>query len=296
MAYNQFSCDASGAVTGWSNNCSVRIGALAKPFITEYDFEFATETAAKDPTQWASDIIAGNIYPLPLIEEMDNNSEGATLFTSSITGVQKVVKKGKTSETVRIEFDPCLHKRLQSFDGKKARLIWVDTNNNVIGTSADGVKFKGLAVESFDLQNWTSSDGSNLSFTPFSYTYESNQERENEITTFEADFAIKSLNGVQPATLTEVSSTATDIVVTVAGSCDGVAITKLTTDDFIFVEADGTEEVISGVVEDTLTPGKYTVSATAFVTGALHLYNQTDNVYVITVGSDYYKGSVAITI
>lgn len=295
MAYNQFTCDASGTITGWSNNCSVRVGAPAKLFIADYDHEFATETAANDPTQWASDIIAGKIHPLPLIEEYEDNSEGATKFTG-ITGAQKVVKKGKISETYRIELDPCLHVRLQGLNGKKARIYMVDVNNNHIGTTPDKIKYKGRSIESFDIENIKLSDGSNLSFTQFSFSYDSNLESNKELAIFEADFNIKELNGIQPATLTEVSSSATDIVVTVAGACDGVAITGLTTNDFAFIEASGTEETINTIVEDPLIPGKYTLSATAFVTGALHLYNQTDNVYVITVGSDYYKGLLAVTI
>ena len=293
MAYNQFTCDSSGAITGWGENCSPDISAYAKVFLTDYDFTFTTQTLANTLSQWQSDISDKNIYPLPMVSEMDNNSEGATKYTSPITGAQIVTRKGKQAETYRMVFDPCLNNRLQAFDGKKCRMILVDNNDNVIGTTPDGTIFKGFAIERFDMENWITSDGTNPAFIQFSVSYEYNSEREAELATFKAGFNIKSLNGIIPASLTEVgTSNATTVIVDVVTACDGVGISGLEVGDFIFLQdSDGLEETINTATESTTIPGRYTLAATAFETGTVNLRD------VVNVGSSYYQGTaIAITI
>lgn len=294
MAYNQFTCDATGAITGWSNNCDTDISATAKLFITDYDFQFDTEADAKSSTAWANAIIAKQIYPLPEVAETDDNSEDDVYWTSGVTSNQRKVRQGKSIQKHRIIFDPCLHKRLQYFNGRSVRIIQVDNNNNVIGTSSDGTIFQGLAVSTFNVDKWMASTGDTPAFTPIHIAYESTDEREKYIAVYKPEFNIKALNGVIPATLSVVGTpTSTELVVDVVGACDAVGVSGLLVANFIFLQADGTTEVtISTATESSTIPGRYTLAATAFTTlGTINLDG------VVTVGNEYYQGTaVTVTI
>lgn len=290
--FNQFTCTANGEITGISENCNKVIAPTAKLLLTTYDFEIASVTLANTKSTYTDGIEAETVFPLPLIEQTDNNSEEPVYFTSDITGKQTKVRESKQNHTHRIMFNPCLHKRLKNgFDGATMRVIEVDNNELLIGTSPDNTKFIGQEVL-VSVDDWIPAAGDTPAFTPIRLNYNVNEERQREIATVESDFGALELNGVQPATLTEVgTSNATTIVVDVKTSCDGVGVSGLLVADFIFLEADGTtEESISTAVEDSNIAGRYTLSATAFTTGGT--VNLRD---VVNVGEAYYKGT-AITI
>ena len=290
--YNQLTCTSADVITGVSNDCQWDVGAPAKLILEDIDHSFATITAAKDESGWGTAIQAKTILPLPLIEEFDDNSEEDTYYTSPITAIDRFVREGKTKFKFRIAYDPCLYKRLRGLNGSKQRLIIADINNNVIGTSPDDTVFQGVELATIQVEKWVHSSGDAPSFIPIHMVIKSNVERNDKVAMFNVDWDIMGLNGVQPATLTVVSTSATDIVVDVATSCDGVAISGITElTDFIFLESDGTtEEAVTGVAEDSSISGRYTVSGAAFTTGGTLNLNG-----VIDVGTEYYQ-STAIDI
>jgi len=292
MSYNQFSCSSADVITGITPGCDIQIGAPEKLFFTNVDFQFDTETLAKTESQWGIDIAAQDILPSPLVEEFDDNSEDDTYYVSPITSLATFIREGKADFTFRFKYDPCLDKRLRGLNGQQKRLIWVDASNNVVGTSPDDTVFKGIISGTLRVQKWKMSTGDNISFTEIRFAAESNYERSDQVAAYKADFNIKGLNGIQPATLTEVSSSATEIVVDVTTSCGGIAIEGLTDSDFVFYEGSTTtEEAITGAVESATIPGRYTLSGAAFVTGTLNLRD------VVTLSGSYYKGTaLAITI
>jgi hypothetical protein len=287
--YNQFTCDETGAITGWSANCSVDLAAVVKGFITDADFEFTTELLAKSATQWGTDIAAKSIYPLPIFDEMDDNSEAPVEYTSPITSNKRVIRPGKGSYVYRIPYDPCLHTRLRKFNGKDIRFIEVDNNNNVIGTTSDGVVFKGLEAYIY-VGEKVASTGDVPAFTPITLTYLSTLERDDQPAVFNVDWNIKGLNGVQPATVaTSGTPSALEVIVDISQSCDGTAIAGLVVADFIFLQdSDGLEETISTATESPTIPGRYTLDGAAFETGTINLRD------VVTVGTAYYQGTAAV--
>ncbi|WBC28465.1 hypothetical protein RPMD05_79 [Rhodobacteraceae phage LS06-2018-MD05] len=293
--FNQFpNCGNNTNVTGVS--CDADIGAPSKPFVTKIDFEYATYASATTEADHITAIKAENEFPFPFIKEFDNNSEEDTKYTSPIDSVQITTRRGKTVHQFKFVFNPDLNNRLQAFNNAIMRYYYVDVNNNFVGTSDDGTVFKGFK-SLISVKQWMDSDGSNPAFTVVEFSMLDSYEREEQVAAFPATFNAKGLDGAIPATLTVSTTTlptATDIVVSVA-DYNGNAITGLTDNEFRYMEADGiTEEVISGVVESTETSGEYTISASAFTTlGNINLYDQTNSVDVITVGSFYYKGTAA---
>jgi hypothetical protein len=290
--FNQFTCTANGEITGISENCNKVIAPTAKLLLTTYDFEIASADLANTKATYTTAIEAETMFPLPLIEQTDNNSEEPVYFTSDITGKQTKVRESKQNHTHRIMFNACLHKRLKNgFDGATMRVIEVDNNEVLIGTTPDNIKFIGQEVL-VSVDDWVPAAGDTPAFTPIRLNFNVNEERQRNIATVESDFGALELNGVQPATLATVGTpNATTIVVDVKTACDGVGINGLLVGDFIFLESDGiTEEVISTATPDGTIDGRYTLSATAFTNdGNLNLRD------VVNVGEAYYKGT-AITI
>lgn len=289
---NQFpNCGENVAVTGVS--CDANILTPAKPFVTKLDFEYATYAAATDEDTHKSGITAENVFPFPEIEEFADNSEEDTSNTSTISGVKRLVRRGKTVHQYSYVFNPDLNNRLQTFNNRTMRYYYADVANNMIATSPDGTVVKGFEVL-ISVKKWMSSTGDNLSYSIVEFTYLNNDERELNVAAFPATFNLRALEGAIPATLTISSTTpptATDIVVTVTDD-NGNPITGLDENYVRYIEADGvTEEVIATFVA-TSTPGEYTASATAFTTGGtLNLYDQTNSVNVITLGTMFYKGN-----
>ena len=297
MAYNQPTCEETTTITGWSPNCSTGLGVVQRIVFTDSDFEFETEAKADDETQWGEDIVDKNIYPLPDILEIDDNSEAAGTYTSDINGRIIIVKAAKASYLYRFEYEPGLHARLRTFNGKSVRVIEIDTNNNVIGTTPDGVIFKGLDAYIY-VGEKVAATSSTPAFTPVTVSYLSTTERDDKPAVFNVDWNILGLNGVQPVTLTVVGTPiATEIVVDVAGTDDGVAISGIGT-NFRLIAADGTSEItISTSPESTTIPGRYTLTGTAFTTlSNLNIYDQTDGEEkeVLAIGNYYYQGTDAL--
>ena len=286
--YNQFICDETGAITGWSTNCSNDLGVIVKLFLTDSDFEFDTETLAKSATQWGTDIAAKNVYPLPIISEHDDASEPMKEYVAPNTGDKTVITPGKAGYTYRIKYDANLHARLRKFNGKEVRTIEVDANQNVIGTSPDGVVFKGLETYLYVGEKVAATD-SVPAFTPVTVSYLSTFERDDQPAVFNVDWNIKGLNGVQPATVeTSGTPSATEVIVDIATASGGVAIAGLLVADFIFLQdSDGLEETITTATESATIPGRYTLVGTAFETGTVNLRD------VVTVGTAYYQGTAA---
>lgn len=291
--YNAFdNCGTPTAATGVK--CIPDIGAPAKPFLTTVDFEIDTIANAKLMATHTAGIAAQTVFPLPMIDELSDNSEDDERYTAPITKLQRKISKGKTIHQYMFPFDPSLHSRLQAFDGSTMRYYYADMNNNLTGTTPDGTIFKGFEV-TVDLGKWTVSDGGGTpSHTPIIITYINNDERESDVAIVKIDFNIKGLNGVIPANLTVSGTpTATEIIVDVA--VGNSALTGLTLPaEFLFLEADGeTQETVTGVTESTSIPGRYTLTGAAFTTlGTLNLGTPSDP--IVTLGTAYYKGTAII--
>jgi len=291
MAYNSFNkCDGATANTGVA--CTPDLAAPVKPFLTTEGFEYATQTDADTLATVMAGIVAQTVFPLPIIQEMSDNSEEDTKYTSPINSLQRTVRKGKTIHQYAFVYNPALNNRLQALDGSTMRYYYIDNNNNQIGTSPDDVVFKGFECY-VNVDKWKDSDGSNPAFTYVTITFVSNVEREEQAAVFEATYNPKSINGVLPATLSEVgTSNATTVTVNVISKDTGVGISGLVVGDFIFLQdSDGLEETITTAVEDAGIAGKYVLSGAAFETGTVNLRD------VVTIGTQTYEGTaLAITI
>lgn len=292
--YNQFSCSEADLTTGVAPKCDVNIGATEKLIFTTEDFEVDTIVDAKLEATWLAGVAAQTVFPLPLVEESSNESEDDTYYTSPITSLKTFIREGKPGFKYMIKFEPNLHARLRAgMNGKRMRLVQVDSTNNVIGTTPDGVVFKGWVSGTLRVEKWMQSDGSNLSFTVITFVAESALESNDQIAVFQVNWNIKGMNGIQPAALEVVSASATEVVVDVMGAMDGAAIEGLTLPaEFVFTKtSDGTAQTISSVTESLTIPGRYTLAGTGLVSGPLNLDG------VITLAGEYFKGTaVTVTI
>jgi hypothetical protein len=210
-----------------------------------------------------------------------------------LDGIEFYKSSFSSNNSLMIKFNPSLHARLRAgVNGRSMRMYWVDSTKNVVGTSPDGVVFKGWKSGTLRVEKWQPSDGSNLSFTKIKFVAQSTVETEDQIAIFPVDWDIKELNGIIPASLTVVGTpNATALVVDVAASDSGTPIEGLLVGDFTFIEAAGTPETITVCEESATIPGRYTLTAAAFVTGTINLDG------VVTLAGENYKGTAkAVTI
>lgn len=284
--YNQFPCSTAELLSGVSKNCEIQVGVARKLFFTDETFQFATQSAAQDSSAaLVAGIVARTVYPLPYVEEFSNDSEDDTYFTG-LSSVEYFVKEGKHSFTYKIKFEPGLHARLRTgLNGKVKRLLWTDSEKNLVGTSPDDTVMQGWLSGTIRVQKWEPSDGSNIAFTTIKFVAESTVETNDELAIVPITWNINGIEGVQPLQMTQVSGSATEYVVDIAGLDDGVAVEGITSEsDFIYLKADGTtEEALTGVAESATVPGRYTFSAAAFTTGGTFGSRN-----VLTLGNSYY--------
>jgi len=292
MAYNEFICNSENALTGITPGCDFQIGAPEKIFLTKEPFSFSTKTLAETQATWTTGITNQDILPLPLVEEFEDNSEDDTFYVSPITQIATFLRSGKTDMKFMIKFNPALYQQLVKLNGTQMRLIWVDASNTVVGTSPDGAKFQGVVSGTLRVEKWKMSTGDSLAFIPIRFVCESNFERNDKVSAYTVDWNIKGLNGIQPVNLTLVgTANATTIVVDVKSN--GIPVEGLTLPaEFVYYEGTGTTtETITVVAESATIPGRYTLTAVAFITGSINLNG------VITLAGSYYKGTaLAITI
>ncbi|MHA2364721.1 MAG: hypothetical protein ACXAC7_12265 [Candidatus Hodarchaeales archaeon] len=230
---------------------------------------------------------------MPQIDEINDNSEEDSLYTSSITKLQRKVSSGKTIHQYMFPYDPSLHSRLQAFDGKTMRYYYADTNSNVTGTSPDGVIFKGYEVV-VRMEKYTIAADGTPAYTPITITYVSNIEREKQTVIVPSVDGIKALDGIFDANLTVVGTpTAIELIVDV--KCGNTPLTGLTeTTQFLYLQADGvTEEAITVVAESATIPGQYTLTAAAMATGGTINLGTAANP-IVTLGTAYYKGTAVV--
>jgi len=298
MAYNVFTKPNLEVLTGVSVNSDVQIGAPEKMFFTPENFSFANKAAAILQATWTAGIVAQDILPIPFVEEYTDNSEKTTYYVSPITKIATKVREGKFDITFKIKFDPALYIRLRALNGTQMRMLWVDGSNHVVGTSPDGTAVKGILSGTIEVEMWETSTGDNLSFIPVRFVAESSTERNDQVAIFDVAWNIKGLNGVQPVTITPVTSIATLITVDITITDDAVPLEGLTaaTQFSLLKASDGTAQTIATVTPSATIPGRYALAGTGLVTGTLSLANAVTASLTTQVGSQFYKATTPATI
>lgn len=266
--YNQFPCDTSLLPTG-IGGCVSDLTAVVKLFPVKNGVNFATIAEAQEETAWDTLIQNGDMFPFPLLFAVDNADEDSVIETSGVTGLDHKVREGKSKNTYSIITDLCTHRRLRSFDQFSGGYYAVDDNGNVLGTTNDGVTFDPITIGTMNVNKMTAGDGTVGRKTPVYIVDADPTEFNNRGASIKVDWNILGKNGLLPITLSIVGTpTSTEIIVDAVTSCSGSPVSGLEAiSDWVLATA----QTISAATESATVLGRYTLSGTGLVSGALDL-------------------------
>ena len=257
---NAITCMTGLRNTG-SCSCKQILGATLKAFYTTADFEFATKTSAQTAAVWTTAIQNKYVYPLPMVLDVEDNSTEAGIYTGSLG------RKIKASNSIwgeKLLFDVTAfeYTRLFSFNGAKGRLLLVDVNGNVYGTSSDGTKIKGFEIASLEVHPYTVATGQGeIRRSAIAFELADYSEYTSGIVIFAADF-VDELTGLVDVTITSASWTTGGCTFTVTRDCDGSGVTGLVAADLVLVDDAGGSETITSIAPVAGVAGSYTLVAT----------------------------------
>ena len=266
-------------------------------FLTTSDFEFSTFADAGDQDNWLDGVVNKQIFPVHFVEEIEDTTEVVEPYTSP-SGDKKKLRESKRS--FRLKFDLTLdqHKVLRSYSGQNFRLFWYDQNNNILGTSQDGVVFKGMDVGFIDTMNLPMP----VADAPMFSTLDIQLEDASELDDF--GHTLNPLNGTvanrwYPKNIGSTTKVTISQVGTVSGNSftfdvkyestsdtdnDGDAISTrniggldvTTFTNFLFT--DGSSTVTPNTMsEDSSVTGRYTADFTTFTTGTAQILATSSN-------------------
>jgi hypothetical protein len=236
-------------------------------------FSIANEAGALLGATWQTAIQAEQVYPFPIIINEEVNDED-TVNEDLPLGITKI-REGKKDWTFSIQSNPYMDKLLQSHDGLKTGVYFVDNNGNKRGISKDGVTFDPIPVQLFQVQKPMENNGTDTSFKTMIKVViadvRSYIDKAVIILADNMDFDAKEQKGLQPVALTVVgdpSATSLTVKATIAGTQTPVLGLDITASaDFVIKTALGVEVVPSLITEDPSNNGEYTFTAVGLVTG-----------------------------
>lgn len=253
-----------GALCGQASPLQIEAGIyLALP-----DFEFATFSDAVNHAKWLEAIRDEKVFP---VMDLDDREIKDTEDNETVTPTGKTIfnYEGTRARIYKVTLPVSVHQKLRDYSFQKLRVFILDKGNNIMGTSPDGIKFKGFKTSYFRIQkqNWEG----------FITNIQVNFGDVNEWDKFGKYFN-PSWNGSELEALTKVEITPSTVngtthvftaqvsyvdnsETTSAGTVKTVPITGLLAANFNLIKTGGTPTAVDSVVESTAIKGLYTITA-----------------------------------
>ena len=263
MGYNVKACSGDTKRNTGKSACIDTLGAHVKVLLTEPDFEIDTLTNAKNVETWETAIQERKVFPLWDVYGFENQSEDDGVFEST-TGLRRI-PTSQGNYRFEYHFAPPVYNMVGgfSFHGKSMRIVIIDGNGKVIGTSEDGTKFRGFICNRVEVKKIIQAENKDeVARLPMVFDLSTSNEYKEGLATFEADF-MSELSGLHDVDVTLVGSapaTSDDsVVVKVTRSSDDSGIVGLVAPDFQ-VTKDGDAVTIDTAVANTSVAGQYTIT------------------------------------
>lgn len=270
MPYSEL-CAADNALLGLGRgSCGKVLGYDKRFFLTKTTFKFADANAAKVEANWDAGIESQDIFPFPVVEELESANVEATFYETPAGATYKTKKERRKTSFKFIE-NISTHAAMKSYDGQAWNVFFMTEKGYLRGhTAADG-SITGIPLETFwcNAQETATID-SNPEQTPvmldfvdvddWDINYYAVKLTNNFLANKEAPYELYT----NPETATAGATFVFDINV-VTG--DGTAVDGLLLADFELInDADGAVVTIDSVTPDGSIAGKYTVTATSTMT------------------------------
>ena len=255
MAYNDISCVTSLGNTGLAQ-CLDNLEYDARLIFTTDSFEFASEADAQDQTKYEDAINAGTMFPMPIFDEVEPAIED-DVEQELATGITLFVREGKYGGIGRFQLALCNLAKLRTFNEVLGRAFIVTGNGKIYGTSPDGTKFKGFKLSKFHISGLKGSDGSTVRFVELRYQFKNINEMADFPAVPELTWDPLDLLGVVDVTVSVSSSSSSEVVLSLARTCDNEAVTGLVEADFTILDSGSSEQLPANSFADN-GDGTYT--------------------------------------
>lgn len=240
------------------NNFTIPAATAADPVLLKAYMQAALTTTT----------LANRIYQYPIMDLVTDVSE-AKVRVNQASGRTIPVREGLKRFDIEWSLNMCFHRAMFTHRTRTGRWIIVDFNDKYVFTKQTSGVFSGFKLSLFDTDSIRFNTGAAPSVSPaFLELANPNELNQNGYMT-DASFTDE-LNILADATVTQVAGTTTVITVDVKISCDDTPILGLVTADFVVKTAAGaTQTVVAAAV--AATPGRYTLTGTALVTGTVQV-------------------------
>lgn len=261
MNFNRRSCATTLENTGRCD-CQLSEANTVRLFLTTEAFKFATLAGITEAALQAG-IAAKTVFPLWEINEVTDNTPEDGVF-SMPNGMGNIYTTTADGDMVYMMHEGnYLNNKLDSYKGFNGRVLRVDANNVLWGTSPDGTKFEGFRASVRPTRVMVPTSTGEVERRGIRVRYTESSEynaRRYGVETTWAD----TIEGLQDVEVSYVSlnEAKTAISVTVIRDCDGTGVTGLASGDFVLTTDDGTPVVISSVTAGA-TAGAYTLAVSA---------------------------------
>ena len=284
-------CNTTG-YTG-QNFCNPRSN-FGRPTGLIFALDGHTNTAADFllEASWIDDVQAQQVFP---IRKMVNFEETSTeiSFHDYPNGERTKMDDRKYRFTASFDLNECVAKQVEQFAGF-AQGIYLVYGDNIRGRTVDaGVNVVPIRVADVYIET-TMATMDTPEMTMVMVDLVDKRDLVDYKHVREMSWDVEGLDGLTEVTLTEVSASATEIVIDVTADCGGA--TKQISGLGTTPVTDWTVEnstTFTGVTESSTVRGRYTLAGTGFTSGDVNITDpstRSDDVLVIS------SGAVAVTI
>ncbi|UYW02110.1 hypothetical protein K5I29_04205 [Flavobacterium agricola] len=237
-------------------------GLFIKPFLAHPGFSFETFEDAKNKEKWVQAIADKKIIPLFDVEELASANTEDTLFEGRRK--QYVTAKGKKVSTFSSFLSLCSFNALKSYNGKDMQLFEFTEDGAIkaVHTDSKGVKGQGVVLNIGKRLDATADRPPSVLVT---INYKDFNEFEDHGVILYPDFVADDLFGIFDVHLSQVSASATEIIVKASTGCGngGAAVSDLKSADFVVKDASGQVQTVSFAENK----GEYVLTGTDFADG-----------------------------
>ena len=278
------------STTGYTgqNYCN-RNSRFGKPTGLIFATDEHTNTAADFLLEatWINDVQNEKVFPLHYMKNFEDLSTEAAYYDYP-DGSRKRMDQGRYRFAAHFDLNECIKKQLVNFRGNQDGIYMV-YGDVIRGRTIDsGVNIVPIRLSDVNIEKETLPGMDAPGMVRVVIDLEDHKDLNEYDYSREMTWDVSDLDGLTEVTITQVTASATTLVVDVTANCGGDTkpITGLGTEitDWEMSDGDGT---ITGVTESTTVNGRYTLTGTAFATGELDLAepeDRSDDVLVISSG------------
>ena len=237
----------------------------------------ATQAAASMQSTWvglAKNPMLSRIHPFPLAFDAKPTPGKSKFQKTALSGNQFVMEDVDELE-MSFNIDPILASILYQYNNLSWDVVKVDSNRNILGTTPDGITFKGLKTTMVHLSPMAYADGSKMSENILTISFADPLEfalNPAQISGFDLNWNPLDLQGTDAVKMTVTNPVATGFTVSVNTfgmdlNSPGSGYAGLVKADFVLKKSGSNVSLTAATMVDN-GDGSYTFAGLTGLTGA----------------------------